>query len=168
MRVETERLIIRDFQKEDYKDVFEYLSDNLVMEYIEPIFTETQTKGFIKKYGIERKRIFAVEEKSLGKVIGHVIFHKFNEPLEYELGWILNRKFHGNGYAKEASLALFEYGFNKLHLKSILAETVLDNKKSIATIISLGMKNSNIYKEDLPVWIITKKDYENKKNNRIL
>lgn len=101
----------------------------------------------VKEVEDEEKRIFVLEEKSLGKAIGHIIFHKFNEPLEYELGWIINRKFHGNGYAKEASLALFEYGFNKLHLKSILAETVWDNKKSIATIISLGMKISEINKE---------------------
>lgn len=163
MRVETERLVIRDFQKEDYKDAFDYLSDCAVMEYIEPVFTVLQTKEFIQKYGIEKKMIFAVEEKSLGKVIGHIIFHKFNEPLEYELGWIFNRKFHRNGYARESSLALFEYGFNKLHLESIAAETVWDNKKSIATITSLGMKISETHQEDLPVWIITKNDYENKK-----
>ena len=162
MRIETERLVIRDFRKEDSKDSFEYLSDIAVMEYIEPIFTVTQTKEFIQKYGIEKKTIFAVEEKSLDKVIGHIIFHEFNEPSEYELGWVFNRKFHGYGYAREASLALFEYGFNKLHLEIILAETVLYNKKSIATIKSLGMKISEIHQEDLPVWIITKNDYENK------
>lgn len=163
MRIETERLVIRNFRKEDFKDSFEYLSDLTVMEYIEPIFTVIQTKEFIQKCGIEEEIIFAVEEKSLGKVIGHIIFHEFNEPLEYELGWIFNQKFHGYGYARETSLALFEYGFNKLHLESILAETVLDNKKSIATIKSLGMKISEIHQEDLPVWIITKNDYENKR-----
>ena len=51
----------------------------------------------VKEVEDEEKRIFTLEEKSLGKVIGHIIFHKFNEPLEYELGWIINRKFHGNG-----------------------------------------------------------------------
>lgn len=163
MRIETERLVIRNFRKEDLKDSFEYLSDLTVMEYIEPIFTVIQTKDFIQKCGMEEKIIFAVEEKSLGKVIGHIIFHEFNEPLEYELGWIFNQKFHGYGYAREASFALFEYGFNKLHLESILAETVLDNKKSIATIKSLGMKISEIHQEELPVWIITKNDYENKR-----
>ena len=163
MRVETERLVIRDFLEKDYKDAFEYLSDIEVMEYIEPILTISQTKKFIQKYGIEEKMIFAVEEKHLGKVIGHIIFHEFNKPSEYELGWIFNGEFQGNGYAREASFALFEYGFNKLHLESILAETVLNNKKSISTITSLGMKISETHEEDLPVWIITKNDYQNKK-----
>ena len=163
MRVETDRLVIRDFRKEDYEDVFEYFSDPVVMKYIESIFTVLQTKEFIQNYGIERKMVFAVEEKSLGKVIGHIIFHEFNGPLEYELGWIFNRKFHGKGYAKEASLAMFEYGFNKIYLDSIVAETVLDNEKSIATIISLGMKISAIHQEDLPVWIISKNDYKKSK-----
>ena len=60
---------------------------------------------------------------------------------------MFNEKFH----AREASFALFEYGFNKLHLESILAETVLNNKKSILTITSLGMKISETHEEDLPV-----------------
>lgn len=161
MKIETERLVIRDFRKEDCKDAFEYLSDPVVMEYIEPIFTVSQTKEFIKNYGIESKMIFAAEEKLLGKVIGHIIFHRFNTDSEYELGWIFNCKFHGKGYAREASLAVFEYGFINLHLESIVAETVLDNKKSIATIMSLGMKNSEIDQEDLSVWTISRNDYEN-------
>lgn len=163
MRIETERLVIRDFEKEDYKDAFKYLSDPVVMKYIDPTFTVSQTKEFIQNYGIEGKMVFAVEEKSLGKVIGHIIFHKFNGDSEYELGWIFNRKFHGRGYAREASLAVFEYGFNKLYIESIVAETVLDNKKSIATIESLGMKISKIHQEDLSVWIISKNDYKNLK-----
>ena len=39
MRVETERLVIRDFLEKDYKDAFEYLSDIEVMEYIELVLT---------------------------------------------------------------------------------------------------------------------------------
>ncbi|MDY2632414.1 MAG: GNAT family N-acetyltransferase [Clostridium sp.] len=163
MRIETKRLIIRDFRKDDCNDAFEYLSDTSVMKYLEPTFTFSQTKKFILKYGIDEKVIFAVEEKYLGKVIGHIIFHKFNKPLEYELGWVFNLKYHRKGYAKEASLALFEYGFNKLNLESIMAETVSNNKKSIATILSLGMKINDSYKENLPIWIITKNDYKNLK-----
>jgi hypothetical protein len=37
--LETERLIIRSFNQNDIKDVFEYLSDKIVMEHIEPIMT---------------------------------------------------------------------------------------------------------------------------------
>ena len=94
MKLETERLFIRNFRREDFNDAFEYLSDPSVMEYIEPIFTASRTKEFIEKYGIEGKKVFAVEEKTLGKVIGHIIFHEFNRTSEYELGWIFNGKFH--------------------------------------------------------------------------
>lgn len=159
MKIETERLIIRDFNKGDINDSFEYLSNPFVMKHIEPVFTYTQAVEFIEIYGIDKKSVFAVEEKSLGKVIGHIIFHEFNNTLEYELGWIFNEKFHGLGYAREVSLALFEYGFNELQLEYILAETVLENKKSVMVMESLGMKLSKKYKEDLPVWVICKNDY---------
>lgn len=160
MRIETERLVIRDFLKEDYKDAFEYLSDAVVMKYIEPIFTIPQTQEFIQNYGIKEKMVFAVEDKSLEKVVGHIIFHEFDMSLEYELGWIFNLKFHGRGYAKESGLAIFEYGFKKLYLESIIAETVLENKKSIATIESLGMKISKIQQNNLGIWRITRNDYK--------
>jgi len=39
MYLETERIIIRSFKETDVNDVFEYLSDETVMEYIEPIMT---------------------------------------------------------------------------------------------------------------------------------
>lgn len=34
MILDTERLIIRDFLEKDYRDAYEYLSDNTVMEFI--------------------------------------------------------------------------------------------------------------------------------------
>lgn len=92
------------------------------MEYIEPVFTVLQTKEFIQKYGIEKKMIFAVEEKSLGKVIGHIIFHKFNEPLEYELGWILiensiEMDMQGNRVWHYLNMVLINYILKVLQLK---------------------------------------------------
>lgn len=38
-QIHTERLIVRRFHKDDYKDVYDYLSDKDVMKYIEDPFT---------------------------------------------------------------------------------------------------------------------------------
>ena len=52
----TDRLIIRSFKENDIKDVFEYLSDEIVMEYIEPIMTYSKAASFIRKNGIKVMR----------------------------------------------------------------------------------------------------------------
>lgn len=163
MRVETERLFIRYFQKHDYEDAFKYLSDRDVMRYIEPAFNMVQTKGFVDKYGIKERLVFAIEEKTSAKVIGHVIFHKYNDKSEYELGWILNKDFQGKGYAKEASIALCDYGFNKLKLNRIVAETDAKNQRSISLIKSLGMKNSGTCRGKLQIWVLASNDCRAKK-----
>lgn len=160
MRIETKRLIIREFQECDYEDAFKYLSNPIVMKYVEPIFNMVQTKKFINKYGIQEKIVFAVEEKTSRKVVGHVIFHEYNNKSEYEIGWIFNSEFHGKGYAKEASIALFDYGFNTLKLKRIIAETDANNQKSISVIKSLGMNNIETHQGRLSVWVINKDDYK--------
>lgn len=161
MRVETERLIIRKFQKYDYEDAFKYLSNPIVMGYVEPVFNMRQSKEFINKYGIQENLVFAIEEKTSKKLIGHAIFHEYNCELEYEIGWILNNGFHGKGYAMEVSIALFDYGFHKLKLKRIVAETDINNQKSIALIKSLGMINTEMYQGKLLVWSINNNDYYN-------
>lgn len=49
MRIETKRLLIREFEFEDWQAVYEYTSDNNVMKYIpEGVFSEQDVKNFIR------------------------------------------------------------------------------------------------------------------------
>lgn len=78
-QISTERLVMRKFNKNDYQDAFEYLSDEDVMAYIEPPFTYKEVKEFVDTFICDEPSVYALVEKSSGKVIGHVIFH----PYEY-------------------------------------------------------------------------------------
>jgi RimJ/RimL family protein N-acetyltransferase len=138
--LETERLIIRSFNQNDINDVFEYLSDKIVMEHIEPIMTYEQVISFINNFGIKNKLIFAIELKNGNRVIGHLIFHEYGNKNIYELGWIINRDFWNNGYAVEVSKEIINYGLNILKLKKIIGETVEENKRSIKIFEKIGMK----------------------------
>jgi len=137
--IETDRLKIRSFTKNDLNDVFEYLSDEIVMKYIEPVFTYEQVIEFINRTGIENKLIFAIEIKNEKKVIGHLIFHEYKKDI-YELGWIINRNYWNNGYAIKVSKTIIKFGFNTLNIKKIIGETDEENKKSIKIFEKIGMK----------------------------
>jgi len=36
-------------------------------------------------------RVYALAERATGKLIGHVVFHRFEDDSVFELGWILSR-----------------------------------------------------------------------------
>lgn len=55
---------------------------------------------------------------------------------------------------------IFIYEFTALGLKKIVAETEMDNTKTIRILESLGMKLDSDYNESLPVWSIYRKEYQ--------
>lgn len=106
MRIETERLRVRPLTAADEEALFAVLSDGEVMRYIEPPFTREKTRAFVHTAcGTETPPVHGVEEKASGLVIGHLIFHPFDE-CGWELGWILRRDRWGMGLAAELTAAL--------------------------------------------------------------
>lgn len=109
MNLETKRCIIRKFTMDDIDDLYETLSDEKVMEYIEPAFDREQTKEFIEEAGLcVPPLVYALEWKESKKVIGQVIYHQYEED-SYEIGWIINRAYWGRKIADEVTKALLEH-----------------------------------------------------------
>ncbi len=110
-RIETGRLIIRNYEEKDLNDLFEYLSDEEVVRF-EPYsaLNLEETKKNLE-WRISSDEIFAIELKSTGKMIGNVFLGK-RECESLELGYVLNRKFWGNGYAFEACSAMCMNAFS--------------------------------------------------------
>ena len=69
---ETNRLILRRFEKRDFRDLYAYLSDEAVVRF-EPYrpMTEAQVREELESR-ITSGEMIAVEEKKSGKLIGHV------------------------------------------------------------------------------------------------
>lgn len=106
MRIETDRLLVRRLTEDDAEALHAVLSDPEVMCYIEPPFSLEQTQDFIREAGLcEQPLVYAVVWKQTGKLIGHLIWHSWDETI-MELGWILRRDFWGRGIAKELTAAM--------------------------------------------------------------
>jgi RimJ/RimL family protein N-acetyltransferase len=110
--LETERLIIRWFLPDDWQDLFEYLSQKDTVKY-EPytVFTEEQSR----EEAIRRSQdsnFFAVCLKNSGKLIGNVYLAK-QDFEAWELGYVFNSNYHGQGYATEAVKALINEVFTR-------------------------------------------------------
>jgi [ribosomal protein S5]-alanine N-acetyltransferase len=120
--LKTERLLIRNFEENDWKAVHEYTSDYNVMKYIpEGVLSEENTKEFVNKNlsgDPEQFAVILIEENTL---IGHIAFHKYFGDHTYEIGWVFNSKYYNKGYASEAAKAVLKYGFEDLNLHRIIA-----------------------------------------------
>lgn len=144
--IETDRLYIRKFTLEDAEDIFEVLFDKKVMEYIEDTFSKEQTISFIKKVGLcDPPSILAIQLKS-GKVIGHVIFHRYNSMDTFEIGWIINRQYWHQGIASEITKALIhEARKNRISRLIIECDSRQEVTKYIAVkygFIFIGIENN--------------------------
>ena len=104
--IETRRCVIRKFERSDLDALYSVLGDPEVMEYIEEPFSYEKTQEFLEENGlIDPARIYALELKENKELIGHVIFHQY-ENESYEIGWILSKRYWGQGIAEEITKAL--------------------------------------------------------------
>lgn len=127
MNIKTDRLVIRTFEPEDWKDVYEYTSNLNVMKYIpEGVFTEEDAKKFVMDNSGEHAEMFPVVLKDEKTVIGHIAFFKYFGDHTYEIGWVFHPDYQGKGYASEAASALLGFGFKTMKLHRIIATCPTD------------------------------------------
>ncbi len=147
--LETERLILREFEKEDAKHIFRLHNDPDVMKYIphkEPLDVpmekcELFVNHFMDLYKTEPGYgLYALILKETGDYIGWNEFHQLDDTDEIEIGYRYFKEFWGNGYATESSKALVDYGFNTMGEKKLVGVAMPDNTASCRVLEKIGMK----------------------------
>ena len=80
-----------------------------------------KTKEFIKEAGLcEEPLVWALEEKKTDRVIGQIIFHKYDDK-RYEIGWIINKAYWHLGIADEVTKALIDFA-NENDINGLIIE----------------------------------------------
>lgn len=148
MRLETERLILRDFVKDDWQRVLEYQSDPLYLRYYE--WTERTPEaaqefvGWFLDHQKQNPRIkfqLALVLKSEDRLIGNCgIRMDRADAFQADIGYELDPKYWNHGYASEAARAIVDFGFSTFGLHRVWAWTVGDNAGSAHVLEKLGMR----------------------------
>lgn len=157
MKIETERLILRDFVKEDWRRVLEYQSDPLYLRYYEwtkedrtPEAVQEFVGWFMAHQEQEPRFKFqlAVTLKSNGLLIGNcgIRMDKAND-LEADIGYELDPKHWGQGYATEAAHAMVDFGFHRFGVHRVWSWCVADNTGSTHVLEKLGMRQEGRLRE---------------------
>jgi RimJ/RimL family protein N-acetyltransferase len=181
MYIETDRMILRNFAKDDLADLHEIFGDPIVMEHTEPAYNLEKTKDFLHDFCMGGKRpgqlpgAFAATLKDGGKVIGYVLFKEYEAPEIYEIGWIFNKDYWRKGYAYEICHGLIKYAFENMGLHKICAHAT-DGIKSVSIMEKLGMVQEGLLRKhskahdgrswlDLYCYAILREDYYKSKES---
>ncbi len=157
--METERLNLRRYAKDDLLDLFEYLSDPEVVRFepYRPMTLDEVRQELDRR--IASNEMVAVELKSNGKLIGNV-YLGIRENNALEIGFVFNKDYWNQGYAKESCEALIQEAFSGGIIR-IYAECDPENQSSWRLLEKLGFtrtahleKNVFFWEDDQgqPIW----------------
>ncbi|MBE6054852.1 MAG: GNAT family N-acetyltransferase [Clostridium sartagoforme] len=157
--LETDRLVIRKFREGDGEDLYEYLSNEEVVKF-EPYKTFSREQAYAEAERRSGDNNFLAVCLKNGKLIGNLYFHKDSFET-YEVGYVFNRNYWGNGYATEALKALIKYAFEELGVRRIIAMCDPKNHNSWKLLERVGMRREgtllqNVYfftdENNNPIW----------------
>jgi RimJ/RimL family protein N-acetyltransferase len=151
-KIETERLLIRPFHREDLDRYLDFMVDEQATRYL--MFTEEQkTKtgakelfdAIVASYDSEQPIFaYAIATESDG-FIGSCGASKLNDDL-YECYYSLLPAYWGQGYATEATTAIIDYLFEDTGADEVRAYMAPENTRSAAVAARIGMVERGIQK----------------------
>jgi len=149
VRIETDRLLLREWREGDWVDLHRAYSDPEVMRWLAEGGTlDVETTAFVVGrmhahwqqlgYGL-----FATIVKETGELIGRVGLMRHPDwPVDehkVEVGWTLQRSAWGNGYATEGALASLQFAFERIGFERIFSMTDPKNERSQSVMKKCGL-----------------------------
>ena len=161
--IETERMRLRPFMRAD-KEKLGFLADPEIMYAWEHGFSEGEIDEWLERnlqrFEKDGCSFFLAEHKQTGETVGAigVVYNLIDEAWDFEIGYILDKKFWGQGYASEGARGCAEFAFDRLGLERVMIQMRVNNVGSYKTAEKLGAKrigeyNRFYYGRDMPHYI---------------
>lgn len=155
--LETPRLTLRRATVEDHAFIFALVNDPDWLRFISDkgVKSEADARDYIQKallamYDRLGFGLYLVERKSDGAAVGLCGLIKRDSLEDVDLGFAFLPQFRAQGYARESSAAVLDYGNKILGLKRIVAITMPENESSIRLLEKLGFKYEKMVKAPTP------------------
>lgn len=148
-RLETERLILRDWREEDWPEFFRATNTPAVMQWLGGVLDsegEARQRARVEaSHAANGFCFWAVERREDGALLGFCGLKRADAPGStvtgaIEVGWRLREDSWGRGYAKEAAIAALDAAFGRFGAEEVVALTVDGNTASWGLMERLGMR----------------------------
>ena len=152
MIIETERLILREYEDSDFDALYAVLGDTDIMQHYPYTFDGERVRKWIarnkERYVNDGFGLMAVVLKETGEVIGDcgLTMQMINGVPCPEIGYHIRRDVQRKGYAREAAAAVRDWAFTERDFDTLYSYMKYTNVPSYSTAMSIGMH----YKEEYP------------------
>ncbi|MEO5625531.1 MAG: GNAT family N-acetyltransferase [Dokdonella sp.] len=180
IRIETERLILRLPQRDDFDTYADMHADEEAVRHIGGTLLRAPAwRKFLQMPGawaVQGYAMFSVIDKASGRWIGQAGPWQPEGWPGTEVGWAFHRSAWGKGYATEAAVAATNWAFANLGWNEVIHSIAPENRASQALAARLGSTNRGPGKlppphEDVPIDIwgqtreqwLTRRQQENSK-----
>ena len=173
MKIDTERLFLREMTPEDFNALYAVLADSDIMQHYPYTFDAARVKNWISK-NIERYHVFgfglwAVCLKSTGEMIGDcgLTMQTIGSTILPEIGYHIARAYQHQGFAREAAQAVRDWTFTHTTFGAVYSYMKKANIPSSATARANGMTLLNKFIDDegeqTVVYGISREEWQNQK-----
>lgn len=154
--MKTKRLTLREFQDADLAAVHDYAQDAETTKYLEwgPNTLKETTVFLNESLGFQKEKpritfdmaiISDADQRLVGACSVTILDKKKNIAA---LGYVINSKFWGQGYATEAANALAKFAFEQLGMEKIMATCDALNEASESVMKKIGMHKEQKLSKD--------------------
>lgn len=182
--LETERLILRKCEIEDYKDSYKYCCSDPELAKLQA-FEVHENDQVTKKSFIEKANLYLVDStfyewaivrKEDNQFMGEIALVDYSEQdNSIQLGYHLGKAFRGKGYMQEALSGILKFAFEDLNLDEVYALILKNNVGSQKVVKSNNLEYSGtienykdeVYEGPIDKYKITKDNYFELKNSKL-
>lgn len=143
--IQTNRLVLRNFDPKDALDIFEYLHRPVSSCFLSLALKDLEEAGNEVTKRSESDSQIAVCLIDSGKLIGDLFAEADGDT--FSVGWNFNPLYGGKGYAHEAATALFAHLFIREQARRIYAYVEDTNTSSQKLCEKLGMRREGLFQE---------------------
>ncbi|MEH2085036.1 MAG: GNAT family protein [Nostoc sp.] len=152
-QLETKRLLLRETTLQDAEAIFALFSDPSVTQFHD-LDTFTSIKQAITVIGRRAKRFeqgegirWGITRKQDNVLIGSCGFTWNPQEHSAEVGYELASTFWRQGIMTEAVSTILQFGFQKMGLRFVVAQVMLDNIASKKLLEKLGFHSQGVLKQ---------------------
>jgi ribosomal-protein-alanine N-acetyltransferase len=147
--LESERVLLRSWQPSDLAPWIALNLDAENLRYFPRTYSAEESQAsFLRIRDLLNENsygLWAAEEKSSGEFMGFVGLMHHNIPGIafmpcYEIGWRLDKKYWGKGYATESAKVVLAFGVRELTISEIFSFTAKGNLPSINVMRKIGLR----------------------------
>ena len=154
MRIETERLFLREMTMDDFDALYKVLADREIMKHYPYTFDEERVRAWIQR-NMDRYEKFgfglwAVCLKETGEMIGDcgLTLQNIEGEMLTEIGYHIRADQQRKGYAREAATAVRDWAFANTDYPALYSYCKYTNVPSYKTAEAIGMHMEKEYPDE--------------------